>query len=218
MKVFMKNLYLKFVKINRIIRFLIISDLFIVGGFALIAPIFAIYITGSIEGADLRVLGIAEAIYLFTRSFFQIPAASLIDRIQGDKDNFWAIIVGVSLYAVVSLSYLIVSSPLQLYLVQFLYGLGAAIAVPAWMSVFMKNVDSQHEGLEWGVYDTSVGLGSAAAAFFGGVISDKFGFAPVFISIAVLSVLGIIMLFFVKNQICFKDVCPDKESKDDGLQ
>lgn len=207
----MRNMYSRFVQINRVIRFLIISDLFIIGGFALIAPIFAIYITNSIEGADLRVLGIAEAIYLFTRSFFQIPAAFLVDKIKGDKDNFWAIIIGISIYAVVSLLYLAVSSPMQLYFVQFLYGLGAAMAVPAWMSVFMKNVDAQHEGLEWGVYDTSVGLGSAAAAFFGGLVSDMFGFTPVFVSISVLSILGVIMLFFVKDQICAGNSCSSKK-------
>lgn len=207
----MRNIYSKFVQINRVIRFLIVSDLFIIGGFALIAPIFAIYITNSIDGADLRVLGIAEAIYLFTRSFFQIPIASLIDKIQGDKDNFWAIVIGVSIYAVVSLLYLAVSSPMQLYFVQFLYGLGAAMAVPAWMSVFMKNVDAQHEGLEWGVYDTSVGLGSAAAAFFGGLVSDMFGFTPVFVSISVLSILGVIMLFCVKDQICAGNLCSSKK-------
>lgn len=207
----MRNIYSKFVQINRVIRFLIVSDLFIIGGFALIAPIFAIYITNSIDGADLRVLGIAEAIYLFTRSFFQIPIASLIDKIQGDKDNFWAIVIGVSIYAVVSLLYLAVSSPMQLYFVQFLYGLGAAMAVPAWMSVFMKNVDAQHEGLEWGVYDTSVGLGSAAAAFFGGLVSDMFGFTPVFVSISVLSILGVIMLFCVKDQICAGNSCSSRK-------
>ncbi len=204
-------MYSKFVQINRVIRFLIISDLFIIGGFALIAPIFAIYITNSIDGADLRVLGIAEAIYLFTRSFFQIPAAFLVDKIKGDKDNFWAIVIGISIYAVVSLLYLAVSSPMQLYFVQFLYGIGAAMAVPAWMSVFMKNVDAQHEGLEWGVYDTSVGLGSAAAAFFGGLVSDMFGFTPVFVSISVLSILGVIMLFFVKDQICAGNLCSSKK-------
>lgn len=208
-----KGIYLNFKKMNKTIRFLIVSDFFIMGGFGLVAPIFAIYITGSVVEANLQVLGIAEAIYLFTRSFFQIPAGFLIDKIRGSNDNFWAVIVGISIYAIVSLLYLGVSSSFQLYFVQFLYGLGSAIAVPAWMSIFMKNVDEKHEGLEWGVYDTSVGLGSAGAAFLGGFVSSNFGFEPIFIAMSILSVLGIVALFFVKDQICEYSACSSNKIK-----
>ncbi|MDD3498238.1 MAG: MFS transporter [Candidatus Moranbacteria bacterium] len=193
--------YFSLKKVNRIIRLLIVSDLFVVGGFALVAPIFAIYITRTIEGADLAVLGIAEAIYLLTRSVFQVPFAMVVDRIKGENDNFWAVVIGLSIYAIVPLLYLSISFSWQLYAIQFLYGLGSAIAVPSWMAIFIKNVDKNHEGLEWGVYEMSVGLGSALAAFMGGVLSEILGFAPVFLMISFMSLAGIAMIFMIRKDI-----------------
>ena len=82
-----KHYFLK--DINPVIRFLIISDTVIIGATGLLGPIFALFIANFIEGGNESVAGIAAGVYLFSRSILQIPIAHLMDRIRGEKDDFW---------------------------------------------------------------------------------------------------------------------------------
>ncbi|MBU2565973.1 hypothetical protein KKG46_00235, partial [Patescibacteria group bacterium] len=75
--------------INPTVRFLILSDTVLVGASGLLGPIFAIFVQGFIVGGNEAVAGLAAAIYLFTKSIFQIPVAHIIDKIRGEKDDFW---------------------------------------------------------------------------------------------------------------------------------
>ncbi|MDP3995350.1 MAG: hypothetical protein Q8P78_01920, partial [bacterium] len=67
-------------EINPLIRLIIIADILIVGGTAMLAPIFALFIEGFIEGGNEQVAGISVALFLITKSLFQIPIATLLDR------------------------------------------------------------------------------------------------------------------------------------------
>src|SRR3989338_6672427 len=79
--------------INPVIRFLIISDTVIIGAAGLLGPIFALFITDFIQGGNEAVAGLAAGIYLFTKSILQIPVAHFIDRVRGEKDDFWLLFV-----------------------------------------------------------------------------------------------------------------------------
>ena len=177
-------------KINQVIRILTLSDVLIISSFGLIAPIFAIFVTDSISGGNIAVVGIAEAIYLISKSLLQIPAASIIDRIKGEKDDFWAMFVGSIAFSLVPLLYLAISSPFELYLVQFIYGLATAVTLPSWYAIFTRHIDKKHEGVEWGVYQTFVDLGSGAAALIGGLLAYYFGFNNLFILVSIISFIG----------------------------
>jgi len=96
-----KKDYFTLKKINPVIRFLTISDVLIIGGFGLVAPIFAIFITKSIEGGTVEVAGIAAAIYLLAKSLGQIPVAVIIDKIKGEKDDFWAVLIGSIIFSII---------------------------------------------------------------------------------------------------------------------
>ncbi len=69
--------------INAVVRYLIMSDVLLVGASSMLAPIFALFIIKDIQGGNEIVAGIAAAIYLITKSLFQIPVATIIDRIRG---------------------------------------------------------------------------------------------------------------------------------------
>lgn len=181
-------------KINSVIRILTISDILMLSGFGLIAPIFAVFITDTINGGTLEVVGIAAAVYLLTKSLGQIPVAGIVDMIKGEKDDFWAMLIGSIMFSAIPLFYLIVETPLQLYFVQFIYGLAAAMTYPAWMAIFTRHVDRNHEGVEWGVYQTLVDLGTAAAAIVGGFLAFRFGFTYLFILVSIISLIGSLFL------------------------
>lgn len=188
-------------KISNTIRILTISDLLVVSAFGFIAPIFAIFVTDHIEGGSASVAGIASAIFLFTRSVGQIPIAALIDRIKGERDDFWLMFAGSLVVSVIPLLYLLISTPIHLYIVQFFYGVAAAATYPAWYALFTRHIDSKHEGMEWGVYQTLIDVGNAGAASIGGFLAEAYGFANVFVLVSIMAFLGAIALLGMRHNI-----------------
>jgi MFS family permease len=69
------------------------------------------------------------------------------------------------------------------------------LANPAWFSLFAANLDKNARGWEWSIYSSSVGAGSAIAAFSGSMLTGKIGFVPVFIIMACFAFVGWLILF-----------------------
>lgn len=180
--------------LNKIIKFLTISDFAILTGFSFLAPIFAVFILGNIEGGTLETVGFATSIQVFSRSLLEYPIARLLDKKRGDMDEFYCMIIGTFAICIIPLLYLIIKTPDQLYLVQFIYGLATAMAYPAWMSLFTRHAEKEREGSQWALYATVIGIGTAISAAIGGVIGEKYGFTLVFWIVFAMSVIGTISL------------------------
>ena len=187
--------------INPVIRFLVISDTVILGASGLLGPIFALFIEEFIQGGNEAVAGLAASIYLFTRSVFQIPIAHLIDKIRGEKDDFWFMFVFSILMAVTPLSYLFINTPLELYIVEFFLGLFSAFTYPTFMATFTRHIDREKEGTEWGVYFTLTGLTSALLAAIGGFVAAGEGVHILIIAVVFLSVIGAFLLLPIRPYI-----------------
>ncbi len=190
--------------INVVIRFLIISDILIIGAAGMLAPIFAIFIKDFIQGGNAIVAGMAAAIYLITKSVFQIPIAAVIDSIRGEKDDYWFMVVFSVLMGFVPLLYLVIDQPWQLYIVQFLLGIFTAMTYPSFMAIFTRHIDKRKEATEWGVYFTLTDLSSAGLAAIGGVIAGTMGFHVLICIVVSISVLGGLMLIPIKPYIRMK--------------
>ncbi len=186
---------------NLVVKFLIISDVVLVGSRGLIAPIFAVFALGVIPNATVETIGIATTIYLVAKSVFQVPAAALMDKIKGERDDFWLLIVGSLISSFLPLLYLVMVTPLQLYVIQFLMGISYALMFPSYMAIFSRHIDRDKEGLEWGTYFTLVDLGSAVAAAVGGVLAVTIGFNWVIVFMTALSLLGTLLLFPIKSHM-----------------
>ncbi|MCW1892231.1 MAG: MFS transporter [Candidatus Uhrbacteria bacterium] len=184
--------------INAVVRYLIMSDVLLVGASSMLAPIFALFIIRDIQGGNEIVAGIAAAIYLITKSLFQIPVATIIDRIRGEKDDFGILVCFSVIMALVPLLYLFISQPWQLYVVQFILGLFTAMTFPSFMAIFTRHIDRKKEATEWGVYFTLTDFASAGLAGIGGVIAGTAGFPALIIAVVVLSVIGGLLLIPIK--------------------
>jgi len=184
--------------INPVIRFLIISDTILIGAAGLLGPIFALFIEDFIVGGNAATAGLAASIYLFTKSILQIPVAHFIDKIRGEKDDFWLMFVCTLLIALIPLLYLIVHTPLQLYFVQFILGLFTAFTFPTYMAIFTRHIDKEKEGTEWGVYFTLTDLTSAALAAIGGFLATMQGFHTLIMAVVAVSIVGSLMLWPIK--------------------
>jgi len=197
-----KNYFL--LDISPTVRFLIVSDVIIIGAAGLMGPIFALFIEDFIIGGNEAVAGIAIAIYLITKSVFQIPVALIIDKIRGEKDDFYFLFVFSIIMGLLPLFYLVIKTPLALYLVEFLLGLFTAFTFPSYMAIFTRHINKNKEGTEWGVYFTLTDLVSAALAGIGGYIALTLGFPVLIIIMSGLSVIGATMLWPIRKYIRVK--------------
>jgi MFS family permease len=181
-------------EIDPVIRFLIISDTVMFGAVGLLGPIFALFIEDFIVGGNEATAGIAAGVYLFTKSTLQIPIANFIDRVRGEKDDYVILFLFTMAMSLIPLLYLFISTPLELYIVQFVLGLFTAFTFPTFMALFTHHVDRGKEGTEWGVYFTLTDITSAAFGALGGLLAATSGFPFLIITVVVLSVCGSLLL------------------------
>jgi MFS family permease len=184
-------MFLKF--INKVIKTLVLGDILFFSAFGLIGPIFAVFITGQIAGATVATAGFAATINLLVRAALQMPIARYIDKHKGEKDDFFLMIIGSLLVSIVPFLYLLVKTPIHLYLVQAVLGVGGAFANPGWYAIFTRHIDKQKESTEWTLENVGVALAAAGAAAIGGVIAKQFGFQTLFLFVGILSFIGLVI-------------------------
>ena len=190
----------EFLSLNKILEALIFSDLVINSAYGLIAPILAVFLTDSISGGSLIVVGISDAIYLGVKSILQIPIGLKIDKTEGQKIDFWYLFLGNLLTSAGVFLYLFATLPWHVYLISLIFGIGGAMAYPAWTGLFTRNVVRNRESFAWSLSSTTMELGEAAAALIGGVVAQLLGFDILFGVVGALSTLGTLSLFsFYKN-------------------
>jgi len=89
----------RWLKINKVVRQFILADLFVVGGWGLLTPILPVFVLDNIEGATLMTVVISDAIYWFVKSLSQIPLSLRLDKVKGERDDFFMLISGLILAA-----------------------------------------------------------------------------------------------------------------------
>lgn len=198
----LNNYFLK--DINPVIRFLIISDTVFVGAVGLLGPVFALFVDDFIQGGTAAVAGTAAGVYLFTKSILQIPIAHFIDKHRGEHDDFFLLVLFSILTALVPILYLFISTPLQLYVVQFFLGLCAAFTFPTYMAIFTRHVDKNKEGTEWGLYYTLVDLTSAGFAVIGGYVAATYGFHVLICATVIISVSGALLILPIRSYMRYR--------------
>ena len=164
---------------NRTMKLLLLSDIFVLTGFGLIQPILAIYINdGGVTGGTMLTAGMASALFLFTKSMVQLPFGHYVDK-QSSKSKW--LILGTLLMAAVPIIYVSANSIYHIYLAEMIYGLGSGLAYPTWLGLWSANLDKGRESFQWSVYSTSTGLGTAATGAGGAALASLAGFYATFI-------------------------------------
>lgn len=185
---------------NKVLKNLVLSDLFILSSFGLVQPLFAVFIISSIRGATISAVGIAITIQLFTKAVFQIAIAKWADEERGNCRELYTLVAGSLMISFVPLGYAMANTLAHIYLTQFFYGLGQALSFPSWRVLFTRYTDHDHQGFEWGVYDTIVSLGVAASAALGGYLAEVYSFRWLFVVVATFSFVGSMFLIHIFRQ------------------
>jgi len=191
--------------LNKIVKTLVMSDFFLNLGWGLLSPIFALFILEQVTGNDslkaAEVAGLSALFYWIPKSLLEIPIGTILDKKHGEKDDFWCMVVGTFITAVVPIGYLFSTEPWHIYFWQVIHAIGMAMSLPSWLAIFTRHIDKGKEGFEWGTETTSIGIGAGIAGGVGGLVCNYFGFSTLFISVSVLNLVSAICLLFVRNNV-----------------
>jgi DHA1 family multidrug resistance protein-like MFS transporter len=158
-------------------------------GVGIIAPIIPIYATDL--GATGVTLGLMIAGFSITRGALQPVVGSLSDR-HGRK-RF--LVVGLSIYAVMGLTYTLANSVEHLVLIRLFHGVGSAMIVPIAMAYIGDLTPQGQEGRYMGMLNIALFAGISGGPILGGVFLDTIGINPAFYAMSALTAasLGLIL-------------------------
>ncbi|MDD5738525.1 MAG: MFS transporter [Candidatus Pacebacteria bacterium] len=188
-------------KINKIVKYLILSDIAFWTGWGLLTPVFAIFIIDKIQGGNALVVGISSAVFLGVRSILRIPLGKALDNRVSEKDDYLVMVLGTFIASLVSFGYIFSYLPWHIYLLEIVHGIGLALALAGWTAIFTRHIDKGKESTQWGWNETTLGLGMGVAGALGGFFVTKFGFNLVFLLVGILGIIGTILLLGLKNEI-----------------
>ncbi|MBU0470517.1 MAG: MFS transporter [Nanoarchaeota archaeon] len=179
---------------NRVIKFLMISDILVLTSFGLIDPILAIFFKEDLVGGSILMAGLAGTIFLLVKSSIQLPFSKYVDSHTYPSLIKW-LILGTFLISTVPFIYIFSKSIYGIFLAQVIFGIGSGFAYPTWLGLWSTHLDKNKESFEWSLYSTLAGLGTALTAVVGAALAQWVGFNFTFILVGIVSFVGCLMLF-----------------------
>jgi MFS family permease len=189
------------IKASKLVKTFVLAQVMLISGWSLIAPLFAVFILDRIDGATVVTVGIASAIYFILKSVIQIPIANHLDKTFGEKNDFYAVIIGSVLAATSAFAFILVKEVWQLYLVQAIHAIAFGIYVPGYAGMFSRHHDKDHDSLDWSLQSTAAGIGAGVTGAIGGILASAFGFDVIFILVALFSLITAFILLSVPKLI-----------------
>lgn len=187
--------------INKIVFFLIKADFFFFSALGLIAPIFAVFLTENLKDGSIEVAGFAVAIYWITKSIFEIPIAKFLDRKKGERDDLMFLVIGYFIVGLIHFGYTQATLSWHIYILEFLYAISMAIAMPGWSAIFTRHIDKGKEGFDWSIEHVVYSVGTGIAGALSGILVTKYGFDAIFVIAGIIAIIGALVPLFV-----YKDV------------
>lgn len=180
-------------EINSIIKVLIGVMMFVNIADGVAAPMFAIFVSRNIEGADLKTIGYAVAVYWVVKSILQIPISRYLDRTKGENDDLFSMMIGIFVFAMVYFLYVFAKTKFDLFLLQGLLAFGGALFIPPWYAMFTRHVDRFEIGFEWSLNSGLLGVGIAGAGAVSGMLVSEYGFNVLFVVAAVMNIIALLI-------------------------
>ncbi|MEM3577648.1 MAG: MFS transporter [Candidatus Bathyarchaeia archaeon] len=168
-------------------------------GVGLLGPVYPIFIINRFSASAVD-LGVLYAIFCFTTAIFKVLSGKLVDSL-GKSQVFF---VGVAIGAVCSLSYIFAVDIIQLYLIEFFYGLSYALQRPALLTLMFDASNTCNRGFFLGMFESIYDLTEAFAAVFSVIIVSKFGFEPLFLMCSGCQATTGILILKAENKFFLK--------------
>lgn len=194
------------INVGRVVKYFIICDLIFWGGWGIVQPIFAVFVLENIAGATVVTVGTLAAIFWTVKSVLQIPLARYLDRTAGEKDDFYALILGLFLASISAFLFVLVKEVWQLYLVEVLHSTALALYAVSWTPIFSRHLDGDKVSFDWALDSSAVGIFAGLAGLLGGIVAKFFGFEAVFVLVALFSAASAFVLLLVPDLVLPKPI------------
>lgn len=181
---------MKLSKINKVVIYLSLSDVFTWGPYTIISMLTGLYLASKLGENVVQFVGIGTSIYFFTRALFQMPVGILTDKYKHDKDEILILFVGILLMGFPFLLYPYIQNQYQYFFLQFLFGLGVSLNLTNWRKLFALNVDTGREGRQYSMYEVIMSVSTALICILGGYIANM---GDIYFD-TVMSVAGVIIM------------------------
>lgn len=197
-------------KMHPVVRTLLINNILSLTGWAFISPIFAIYVVQNVKGGSIKAVGICFFIYWIVKGFLQLFISDYLDRVEGEADDYFTLILGQFLNMLVPLAFLFSKTTGELYLIYCIYGIADALYVPPWNAIFTRYINPKRVSFEWTLNSTGFNFGSAIAILIGSSLALVFGFPLIFFFVALSQGISLVVLLSMKRYFIHKKKTPSE--------
>jgi len=122
-----------------------------------------------------------------------------IGRISDRVGRKIFVVLGLLIYAGVSLLYPKAGTVYELTLVRLIHGLSAGMILPIVMAYAGQFSKEGHESMTTGVFNMVLYLGLATGPLIGGEVAERFGFNAVFYLMATLGAVTLFLVIFFSS-------------------
>jgi len=151
---------------------------------------------------DAIEMGWIATAYLLAAGVFLVPFGRLAD-IYGRKRVF---ATGLAIFTLASLLMILANSSLLIILVRLLQGFGGAMIFGTAVAILSSVTPPNERGRALGIYTTAVYLGLSVGPFFGGILTEHFGWRSIFLVNIPIGLFAIaLILLFLKDE--WADCC-----------
>lgn len=158
----------------------------------LLNPVYAAYVANI--GGNLFTAGSALSVRLAIIGILIFVSGQIAGKYHTEKLQ---LVTGYSIGLVVVIGYLLINTPVQLFVLQILLGLSIAVAQPAYNGMFSSRLRNGSHSSRWGSYFAMTYFSGALAALSSGFISQTYGFDFLFYTMIFTQSLGVLGTFYL---------------------
>ena len=175
--------------INKVLRFLLLTNGFVLVSSAMLGPIYALFVEDI--GGDLLDASLAGTLFALAGGITVLLSGKYADRLTHPE---YVMAGGYLILAAGFFSYLFAYSIWHILIIQAILGLGEAIYSPAYNAIYSRHLDKSHEAAEWGAWEAMAYFVAAGGAIAGGYIATLLSFQWLFLIMSMFCLLSSIMI------------------------
>lgn len=179
-------------KISKILLLIVFISFFAEG---LLLPIYALFVKEI--GGDVLIASSSWAFYSIILGLLIFVFGKLEDKFLNKSQM---IFLGTLIGSIASFSFLLVSKPIHLFVVQAFLGIASAMVAPAWDALFSLNLTKGKEASEWSFEEGGGQIILGISAFIGGIIVSIYGFNALFILMGSFQLFAAIILSYFNKE------------------
>lgn len=176
------------------LKILLWSSVFLNLSAGLFGPIYAIFVEQI--GGDLLTAGGAYAGFSISLGVLVYFLGKWEDKIKHQEN---LVIWGRFLTLIGTAGYLLIKAPIHLFGVQITLGIAQALTIPAFDSLYSKNLQKGKFASQWGSWEGMTSIVIGIAAILGAWIANKFGFKILFIIMTFIALVALIISLMLRK-------------------